>query len=153
MRRTIIGLAHLAHLAHVAHVALMAVVMVAAAGTFGDSKAPEGYIVEHETDIAKSEPGPHKGSGQSIGYNFFNKAPGFKLAFHKRVLHPGASIGYHNQETDEVYYIDGGTGKMTINGNTFDVKPGDAILTRTGSSHGLVQTGNSDLTVIVAYDK
>jgi mannose-6-phosphate isomerase-like protein (cupin superfamily) len=144
MRRTMIGLALMA---------LTAGVMVAAGGTWRNDKAPEGYVVEHETDIAKSEPGPHKGTGQSIGYNFFNKAPGFKLAFHKRVLHPGASIGYHNQETDEVYYIDSGTGKMTINGNTFDVKPGDGILTRTGSSHSIVQTGSTDLTIIVAYDK
>ncbi len=141
MRRALIGLA------------LMAVAMVVAGGTWRDGKAPEGYIVERETDIAKSEPGPHKGTGQSIGCNFFNKAPGFKLAFHKRVLHPGASIGYHKQETDEVYYIDAGTGKMTVNSDTFDVKPGDAILTRTGSSHSIVQTGSSDLTIIVAYDK
>jgi mannose-6-phosphate isomerase-like protein (cupin superfamily) len=133
--------------------ALMAAVMVAAGETLRDGKAPDGYVVEREAEIAKTEPGPHKGTGQSIGCNFFNKVPGFKLAFHKRVLHPGASIGYHLQDTDEVYYIDSGTGKMTINGNTFDVKPGDAILTRTGSSHSIVQTGSSDLTIIVAYDK
>src|SRR5262245_44802805 len=104
MRRAVIGLS------------LIAVAMVVAGGRWRDSKAPDGYVVERETEIAKNEPGPHKGTGQSIGCNFFNKVPGFKLAFHKRVLHPGASIGYHPQETDEVYYIDSGTGKMTING-------------------------------------
>ena len=140
MRRAVIGLA------------LVAGTLIGAGG-WRNSTAPDGYIVEHDSDVAKSEPGPHKGLGRSTGYVFFDKAPGFKLSFRKRVLHPGASIGYHHQETDEVYYIDGGTGKMTINNNTFDVKAGDAVLTRTGSSHGLVQTGNSDLTIIIAYDK
>lgn len=37
--------------------------------------------------------------------------------------------------------------------NDFPVKPGDAILTRGGSSHGLVQTGAGDLTIIITFQK
>jgi mannose-6-phosphate isomerase-like protein (cupin superfamily) len=47
----------------------------------------------------------------------------------------------------------GGTGKMTINGDVFPVKPGDAMLTRGGSSHGLVQTSVGDLTIVITYQK
>jgi mannose-6-phosphate isomerase-like protein (cupin superfamily) len=115
--------------------------------------AQEGYVVQHDSEVAKEEPGPHKGKGLSIGYVFFDKAPGIKFSFRKRVLHPGASIGYHKQNEDEVYYIIGGQGKMTINGNEFAAKPGDAFLTRTGSSHGLEQTGSGDLTIIITYEK
>ena len=79
--------------------------------------------------------------------------PGLKFSFRKRVLHRGAAIGYHLQATDEVYYIIGGSGKMTMNGNDFPVKPGDAILTRGGSSHGLVQTGAGDLTIVITFQK
>jgi mannose-6-phosphate isomerase-like protein (cupin superfamily) len=64
-----------------------------------------------------------------------------------------SSIGYHLQETDEVYYVLSGMGKMTIDGREFFVKPGDAILTRGGSSHGLVQTGDGDLTIVIAFLK
>ena len=71
----------------------------------------------------------------------------------RSVLHRSAAIGYHLQATDEVYYIIGGTGKMTINGNEFPVKPGDAMLTRGGSSHGLVQTGAGDLTIVITFQK
>ncbi len=110
-------------------------------------------MLERDSEVAKDEPGPHSGGGRSTGYNFFAKAPGFKLEFRKRVLHPGAAIGYHKQDKDEVYYITGGTGKMTMNGEDFAVKAGDAILTRTGSSHGLVQTGSGDLTIIITYEK
>lgn len=73
------------------------------------------------------------------------------MTFRKRVLHPRSAIGYHLQKEDEVYYIISGSGEMQMNGKTFPVKAGDAILTRSGSSHGLKQTGKGDLTIIIAY--
>ena len=115
----------------------------------GQSKQP--YILEHEKDIAKNEPGTHNGGGSTVGYSFFAKADSLKLTFRKRVLHPGSAIGYHLQEKDEVYYIISGMGEMQMNGKTFPVKVGDAILTRPGSSHGLKQTGNDDLVIIITY--
>jgi mannose-6-phosphate isomerase-like protein (cupin superfamily) len=121
----------------------------------GESKAPaaEGYILEHDADVAKPGPAPHNGPGRSTGYSFFEKAAGFKQVFRKRVLHPGAAIGYHPQKEDEVYYILSGEGVMQMNGKEFPVKPGDAILTRPGSSHGLRQTGKDDLTLIIVYER
>lgn len=117
------------------------------------TNAAEGYVIERDAEVAKDEPGPHNGGGPSTGYIFFDKVPNLKFSFRKRVLHPGAAIGYHLQETDEVYYMLNGTGKMTINGNEFPVKAGDAILTRAGSSHGLVQTGRGDLTIVISFQK
>lgn len=116
---------------------------------FSQSRQP--YILEHEKDIAKNEPGPHNGGGKTVGYSFFAKADSLKKTFRKRVLHPGAAVGYHLQEVDEVYYIVSGTGEMQMNGKTFPVKAGDAILTRPGSSHGLKQTGKADLVIIITY--
>jgi len=112
-----------------------------------------GYIVEREAEVAKNEPGPHDGGGPSSGYVFFDKAPNLKFSFRKRVLHKGAAIGYHLQKTDEVYYFTGGQGTMTIDGKSFEVRPGDAVLTRGGSSHGLVQKGEGDLTIIITFQK
>ncbi|MDB5136825.1 MAG: cupin protein [Mucilaginibacter sp.] len=109
------------------------------------------YILEHEKDIAKIEPGTHNGGGNTTGYSFFSKADGLKMVFRKRVLHPGSAIGYHLQKVDEVYYIISGTGEMNMNGKLFTVKAGDAILTRPGSSHGLKQTGKEDLAIIISY--
>jgi mannose-6-phosphate isomerase-like protein (cupin superfamily) len=112
-----------------------------------------GYVLERDADVAKNEPGPHNGGGPSTGYVFFDKAPNLKFSFRKRVLHKGAAIGYHLQKTDEVYYFTGGQGEMTINGKSFDVRAGDAVLTRGGSSHGLVQRGVGDLTIIITFQK
>ena len=123
------------------------------AGVNTVAKAAEGYILEHDADVAKTGAAPHNGPGRSTGYNFFEKATDFKQNFRKRVLHVGAAIGYHPQKEDEVYYILSGAGIMQMNGNEFPVKPGDAILTRPGSSHGLKQTGKDDLVLIISYER
>lgn len=115
--------------------------------------ASEGYVLEREKDIAKEEPGSHKGGGLTTGYSFFAKVSDLPLVFRKRVLRPGSSIGYHLQEKDEIYYILDGEGEMSMNGKTFPVKAGDAILTRPGSSHGLKPAGNVSLTIMINYMK
>lgn len=69
-----------------------------------DAKVP-GYILEHEKTLAADQPGPHNGLGTTTGYSFFAKAEGLKLVFRKRVLHLGASIGYHLQTEDEIYCV------------------------------------------------
>ena len=111
----------------------------------------EGYILEREKDIAVEQPGPHKGGGLTTAYPFFSKAPDFKIAFRKRVLRPGSAIGYHLQKEDEIYYVLAGKGEMTMNGKTFPVSAGDAILTRPGSSHGIKPVGGDSLTIIINY--
>jgi mannose-6-phosphate isomerase-like protein (cupin superfamily) len=121
--------------------------------TFAQTPGTEGYLLERDAEVAKNEPGPHDGGGPSTGYLFFEKAPDLKFSFRKRVLHKGAAIGYHLQKTDEVYYITGGDGVMTMNGKPFPVKAGDAVLTRAGSSHGLVQKGEKDLTIVITFQK
>ncbi len=120
---------------------------------FAKQAQQTGYILQHEKDLKKDEPAPHNGGGNSTVYNFFLNATDSKLVFRKRVLHPGAAIGYHLQENEEIYYILSGTGEMTMNNKTFNVSAGDAILTFAGSSHGLKQTGKDDLVVIIDYEK
>ena len=121
--------------------------------TVTQTQSDAGYLLERDGEVAKNEPGPHDGGGPSTGYVFFEKAPNLKFSFRKRVLHKGAAIGYHLQKTDEVYYFTGGEGVMTINGKPFPVKAGDAVLTRGGSSHGLVQKGENDLTIVITFQK
>ena len=123
------------------------------ANVYAKQVVQTGYILENEKDLAVQQPGPHNGGGQTTAYNFFSKADDCKLVFRKRILHPGSSIGYHLQKEDEIYYIINGAGEMKMNGKTFNVKAGDAILTRPGSSHSLKQIGNEDLVLIINYEK
>jgi mannose-6-phosphate isomerase-like protein (cupin superfamily) len=110
-------------------------------------------LIEQDSAVARLEPGPHNGGGQTTAYSFFARAPNLGLVFRKRALHHGAAIGYHRQEEDEIYYVLSGTGTLTLNGVRSVVGPGTAILTRTGSSHGLEQVGSEDLVIIVAYQQ
>jgi mannose-6-phosphate isomerase-like protein (cupin superfamily) len=136
---------------------ILSLVLVAAstqAQSFPPAKrAPGGYIVQQEADIAKTEPGTHNGGGQTVGYSFFDKTPGLTLVFRKRALKPGSAIGYHEQKEDEIYYVLSGRGVMTVDGKTFDVAPGTAILTRPGSSHGIKQAGPDDLVMLINYEQ
>ncbi len=52
--------------------------------------AKGGYVIEHDADVAKQQPGPHDGGGQTIGYSFFRAVPKLSLVFRKRVLRPGS---------------------------------------------------------------
>lgn len=58
----------------------------------------EGFILEHEANLAKQEPGTHNGGGMTTGYYFFKEAEDLKLVFKKRILKPGSAIGYHLQK-------------------------------------------------------
>jgi mannose-6-phosphate isomerase-like protein (cupin superfamily) len=111
-----------------------------------------GYIIERDADVRANEGGPHDGGGQTIAYSFFKTTPNLKLVFRKRALKPGSGIGYHEQTEDEIYYVLSGRGEMTLDGTKHDVGPGTAILTRTGSSHGLKQAGAEDLVILVNYE-
>jgi mannose-6-phosphate isomerase-like protein (cupin superfamily) len=132
------------------------VFMAAGAGlhavAFQPKPAPGGYIIEHDADVAKNEPGTHNGGGETIGYSFFAKVPNLKLIFRKRALHPGSAIGLHTQTEDEIYYVLSGRGTMTLDGKSVDITPDTAILTRTGSSHSLKQVGSEDLVILINYE-
>jgi mannose-6-phosphate isomerase-like protein (cupin superfamily) len=115
--------------------------------------APGGYVLERDAEIAVTEPGTHNGGGQTVGYSFFKKVPKLALVFRKRALKPGSGIGYHDQKEDEIYYVLSGHGTLTIDGKAVEVGPGDAVLTRPGSSHGLKQTGPEDLVIMINYEQ
>jgi mannose-6-phosphate isomerase-like protein (cupin superfamily) len=114
---------------------------------------PGGYVLERDSQVAKQEPGTHNGGGQTIGYSFFSKTPKLGLVFRKRAFKPGSAIGYHLQKEDEIYYVLSGRGMMTVDGKSFEVAAGDAVLTRPGSSHGLKQVGNEDLVILINYEQ
>ena len=116
------------------------------------AKMKGGFIVQHDAEIAKNEPGTHNGGGQTIGYSFFDRTPGMKFVFRKRTLHAGAGVGHHVQNEDEVYYVLSGEGVMTVDDKPVDMTPGTGVLTRPGSSHSLKQVGSEDLVVLIAYE-
>ena len=118
---------------------------------FPPEKTARGYVLERDAEVAREEPGTHQGGGQTIGYSFFKDTPKLGMVFRKRALKPGSAIGYHEQHEDEIYYVISGRGIMTIDGKPIEVGPGTAVLTRSGSSHGLKQVGTEDLVIMINY--
>ena len=76
---------------------------------------------------------------------------GRRLRFvHDDVLPPGTSIGVHRHGGDEeYYYILSGQGVMTLDGVRHEVSQGDITGVFPGGEHGLENTGNTDLRVLV----
>ena len=67
-------------------------------------------------------------------------------AFNVVTLSPGTSIGAHRHEgTGEVYLLLEGRGVAVDDGAEVEVGPGDAVLTRSGHTHGLRNTGAGPL--------
>lgn len=108
-------------------------------------------VVVNERDIAITQPGPHEGLGTTTAYPFFSDATGFDLIFRKRAFHPGATIGEHVNDKDEIYYVLSGRGRLTLNDTVREVGPGDAILTRSGDRHALEQLGDDELVIFIVY--
>jgi quercetin dioxygenase-like cupin family protein len=126
---------------------IAATLLLAAASA---SATSESYV-ENEATIAVQQPGPHEGTGTTTAYPFFADADALRFVFRKRALHPGASIGLHVNDKDEVYYVLSGRGELTLAGTVREVGPGDAVLTRDGDAHGLRQVGDEDLVILVVY--
>lgn len=74
--------------------------------------------------------------------------------FHETILTPGSSIGLHTHSgNEEIYYVVEGRGLMTINGETAEMGPGDACLTKDGDSHTFKNIGDGDLKIVVVAAK
>ena len=68
----------------------------------------------------------------------------------EEVLPAGKSVSRHyHLETEEVYYILHGEGRMTVGSEAKDVSAGDAIFIPRGSTHTLENTGQTPMTILL----
>ena len=65
---------------------------------------------------------------------------------------PGQTTRPHRLRTSEVYYILGGQGLMSIDGESEAVRPGQAIYIPPHSTQYIQNTGSSDLTFLCIVD-
>ena len=57
----------------------------------------------------------------------------------------GATLEHYHRQTEEIYYITHGTGRIRIEGELRDVSAGDAIAICPGRKHKLWNTGTGPL--------
>ncbi|MDR1605367.1 MAG: cupin domain-containing protein [Gracilibacteraceae bacterium] len=88
------------------------------------------------------------GEGTIVFEKFFpdDKIPkGYKVLA-EMVLAPGSSVGRHEHHGEsEVYYVLAGTGEITVNGETQQVKAGDVAVCHSGSWHSAKNTSDREL--------
>lgn len=65
-----------------------------------------------------------------------------------RVPVGGATQEHYHPRAEEIYYIMAGTGRLRIEGETRDVRAGDAIAIPPGRKHKLWNTGGVTLTLL-----
>ena len=66
--------------------------------------------------------------------------------FARMRLPKGCSIGYHLHEgEEEIFYVLAGTGRVKDGDVMSEVRPGDAILTSSGSGHSIENAGEEPL--------
>ncbi len=124
-----------------------------------------------EDDLAKAEPGPseklpkayldknllmwsssaHQGKGE-IGIRELWSHKDFKTSWgfsHHMLIPPACSIGYHKHDTMEACYIIlSGSGRITVDDETEEVKAGDLVPNRLGGSHGIYNHTDRDIELI-----
>ena len=69
--------------------------------------------------------------------------------FNIGTLKPGCAVGNHKHSGEmEIYYILEGEGLYNDNGVESTVKAGDVTVCNDGESHGLLNTGSTDLKMV-----
>jgi mannose-6-phosphate isomerase-like protein (cupin superfamily) len=68
----------------------------------------------------------------------------------EEVLPVGASVGrHHHIETEEIYYILEGRGRMTVGEEVREVETGDAVFIPRRETHTLENTGKTAMTILL----
>ena len=115
------------------------------------AEAPPMVVID-ETATVREEPPPHGAIGLSTAWRISDAVPAPRsFEFRKRALHPGAAIGIHPIDHDEIYYALSGTGIVHSDGEERELGPGMAAWLYKGAKVGIRQTGDEPLVLIIAY--
>ena len=105
-----------------------------------------------EADTVVREAPPHGAIGMSTAWRISDHAPAPRtMEFRRRTLDVGAAIGPHVIAHDEVYYVLGGQGEVTSDGQRATLTAGETAYLYTGANVGIRQLGKKPLALIIAY--
>jgi mannose-6-phosphate isomerase-like protein (cupin superfamily) len=100
----------------------------------------------------KEDQASHGGQGSYFVRTLIEEVPGSGFKYVRDlILHPGSSIGEHpHSGDDEIYFVISGNGIMSVDGEERAIGPGSAVLTQSGSVHGLRNSDKENLHIFVA---
>ncbi len=93
----------------------------------------------------------HGGRGTLDGRIVITREDGFDVVpfMHDDVLPPGATIGEHHHEHYEIYYVLAGQGTLIYDGRRVQVAAGAVNVVEPGHSHGIENTGDLPMRLLV----
>jgi mannose-6-phosphate isomerase-like protein (cupin superfamily) len=108
-------------------------------------------IIIVEEEMRREEATPHGKIGMSTAFRMTADVPNRTMEFRKRILHPGAAIGAHLIDHDEVYYVISGEGEVHSNQQAHYLGAGMMAYLYSGDTVGIRQIGETPLEIIVSY--
>lgn len=113
--------------------------------------APPMVVVDQD-DVVRREAPPHGAIGMSTAWRISDAVPQPRtMEFRRRALDPGAAIGEHPIDHDEVYYVLSGRGEVVSDGVRATLEPGMAAYLYRGAVVGIRQLGDEPLDLIISY--
>lgn len=105
-----------------------------------------------DTIPGEQSSGYHGGTGPHFRRTLLDGVPGSVFRYVRDIIvPPGTVIGEHPHfGEDEIYFIISGTGVMVVDGEERVVGPGTAVLSLSGSVHGIRNEGTEDLRFVAA---
>ncbi len=109
------------------------------------------------SDITKVNEEPLSIRGGAVGVYtqwLVNKDDGSKYAVRRQVVKPGGKAPLHRHAYAETFVVLRGVGRMTVDNDVIDVKPGMCIFVKPNTPHSIVNIGNEDLELItiISYE-
>jgi mannose-6-phosphate isomerase-like protein (cupin superfamily) len=103
----------------------------------------------HVTNIADAEPFVTKDGSTIREVAGAVSLPAANQSLAEATVGPGGATEEHlHRVTEELYLITAGTGRLRIEGEERDVRPGDCAVIPPGARHKLVNTGTEPLRLL-----
>ncbi len=114
-------------------------------------------MIERAGEFAFDHP-LHGGNGSIRMQWHFLDSSRLPVAVQTWELPPGASEGMHahdpgEQPLDELYLVLGGTARMHVDDETYDIATGDGVLAASGTWHDVANTGPDPLRLLVVWGR
>ncbi len=112
-------------------------------------------IITKQQQLIEEKPNMRGGEGTPVLHHLLPGALPERLRIFSEIrLAPGASIGKHVHEGEaELFYFIEGSGQVEDDDRVVQVQAGDTMLTASGHSHSVKNTGNTDLAMLAVIVK
>lgn len=114
------------------------------------------YKVINDITKVREEPLSIRGAVGVYTQWLVSKDDGSKYAVRRQVVKPGGKAPLHRHAYAETFIaLRGGIGRMTVDNETIDIKPGMCIFVRPNAPHSIMNIGNEDLELItiISYEE